>query len=78
MSTLESKPQVQFDQVSRELRGIFNQQPDIGIPAILSGWILDRPNIFDPSSRRKPKPELLLVLSYLGFLAAGFALFNLR
>jgi hypothetical protein len=78
MATPASNPRVQFEQVSRELRSIFDQQPDIGILGILSGWILDRPNIFDPSSRRRPKPELLLVLSYLLFLAAGFAFFNLR
>jgi len=78
MATPASKPQVQFEQVSRELRSIFNQQTDIGILAILSGWILDRRSIFDPSSRRRPKPELLLLLSYLSFLAAGFAFFNLR
>ena len=77
MATPASKPQVQFEQVSRELRSIFNQQPDIGILGTLSGWILDRGNIFDPTSRRRPKPELLLVSAYLLLLAAGFAAFNL-
>jgi len=78
MSTPESKPQVQFEQVSKELRSILDQQPDIGISNILSGWILDRRNIFDPSSQRRLKPELLLILSSLLLLAAGFAFLNLR
>jgi hypothetical protein len=70
-------PQVQFDQVSAEFHTILTQKPDIGVFEIISGWLLDRGNLFDPSSRRRPKPELLIVLSYLLLLATGFAVFNL-
>jgi len=78
MTTPASKPQVQFDQVSVDLSRIFNQKADIGVPDIISGWILDRRNVFDPDSRRRLKSEVLLVMSYLLLTAAGFAIFNLR
>jgi hypothetical protein len=75
----DSKPQsFSFEQVSRDLLSLFEQQPDIGTFSILSDWILERPNVFDPGSRSRPKPELLIVLIYLLLAAAGFALFNLR
>jgi hypothetical protein len=74
----DSKPQsFSFEQVSRDLLSLFEQQPDIGTFSILSGWILERPNVFDPGSRSMLKPELLIVLIYLLLAAAGFALFNL-
>jgi len=71
-------PQLHLERVSLELRTILDQHPDIGVLRIVSGWVLDRGNPFDPSSRRKPKPELVIVLSYLLLLAAVFAVFNLR
>lgn len=77
MSSPAPKPQVQFDQVRTELQTILNQQRDIGVSEIISGWVLVQNNIFDPSSRRRPKPEFLLLLAYLLLLAAGFAVFNL-
>jgi hypothetical protein len=47
-----------LEQVSRELLSLFEQQPDIGTFSILSDWILERPNVFDPGSRSKPKPRI--------------------
>ena len=72
------QPQVRFEQVGSELQAILYQQRDIGIFKIASGWILEQSNIFDPSSRRRPKPKFLLLLAYLLLLAAGFAVFNLK
>ena len=69
MSSPAPKPQVQFDQVRAELQTILNQQRDIGVFEIISGWVLEQRNIFHPSSRRRAKPELLLVLAYVLFLA---------
>ena len=77
MSSPTQIPQIQFEQVSRELHTILNQQPDIGVFEIISDWVLEHRHIFDTSSRRRPKPELLLVLVYLLLLAAGFGVFNL-
>jgi hypothetical protein len=78
MSSPNQNRHVQFEQVSAELQSIFKQQSDIGVFEIISGWVLEQRNIFDPSSRRRPKPELLLALAYLLLLASGFAVFNLE
>ena len=78
MSSPNQNRQVQFEQVSAELQTILKQQPDIGVFEIISAWVLEQRNIFDPSSRRRPKPELLLALAYLLLLASGFDVFNLE
>ena len=77
MSSPVPKHEVQFDLVRTELQTILKQQRDIGVFEIISGWVLEQRNIFDPFSRRRPKPELLLISAYLLLLAAGFAAFNL-
>jgi hypothetical protein len=69
-------PQLHFERVSSELRTVLAQQPDIGVLKIVFGWLLDRGNPFDLSSRRKPKPQFVIVLGYLLLLVAAFAVFN--
>ena len=69
-------PQLHFERVRSELHTILGQQPDIGVLKIVSGWLLDRGNPFDLSSRRKPKPQFVIVLGYLLLLALAFAVFN--
>jgi hypothetical protein len=69
-------PQLQFERIRSELHTILGQQPDIGVLKIVSGWLLDRGNPFDLSSRRKPKPQFVIVLGYLVLQAAAFAVFN--
>jgi hypothetical protein len=66
------------EQAFRDFNRILNQQADIGLTKILSSWFFHRPNIFDPNSRRRPKPEILIVLSYLLLMAAVCAAFNFR
>jgi hypothetical protein len=70
-------PQLYFERVSSELHSILSQRPDIGVLRIVSGWLVDRGNPFDPARRRKPKPGLAIVLGYLLLLVAVFAVFNL-
>lgn len=76
MSDPAQDSQVHFERVSSELHTILGQQPDIGVPKVISGWLLDRGNPFDLSSRRKPKPQFVIVLGYLLLLVAAFAVFN--
>ncbi len=67
-----------FEQVRRDFQRILNLQPDIGAARIMAGWFSNRPNIFDPHSRRQLKPEILIVLSYALFIALVSAAFNSR
>ena len=60
------------------LATLINQQADIGLTKIISSWFFHRPHIFDPNSRRRPKPEILIVLSYLLLMATVCAAFNFR
>ena len=78
MPSPDSKPQIQFERVFRELQSILKRQPDIGVLEIISDRILERRAIFDPSSRRKPKPEVVIVFGYAFLLAVIFAAFNLK
>ena len=66
------------EQAFRDFSRILNQQADIGLAKIISSWFFHRPNIFDPNSRRRPKPEILIVLGYLLLMAAVCAAFNFR
>jgi len=66
------------EQAFRDFNRILNQQADIGLTKIISSWFFHRPNIFDPNSRRRPKPEILIVLGYLLLMAAVCAAFNFR
>lgn len=64
--------------VSRDFHSILDQQTDIGTARIIAAWFLDRPNIFDPNSRRKPKPEIMMLLAYVLLMTLVCAAFNLR
>jgi len=64
------------EQVRRDFRRILDQRVDIGAVRMISNWFIERPNIFDPNSRGKPKPELVIVLAYVLFMALACAAFN--
>lgn len=66
------------EQIRRDCYGILNQRPDIGAAKIISRWFFERPNIFDPNSRRKLKQGVLIVFSYFLLMAAVCAAFNLQ
>jgi hypothetical protein len=66
------------EQIRRELDRIQAQQGDIGLARMISRHLFEPPNIFDPSARRRLKPALLIILSFVLLLAAAWAAFNLR
>jgi hypothetical protein len=79
MMTPEQKanlPKSRF--VSGDFHSILDQHPDIGTARIIAAWFFDRPNIFDPNSRKKPKPEIIILLAYVLLMIAVCAAFNLR
>ena len=66
------------ERIHQELRRIETEHGDIGVTRIILSHLFEPPNIFDPSARRRLKPELLIVLIYGLLVAAGWAAFNLR
>jgi hypothetical protein len=66
------------EQIRRELDRIHAQLGDIGLARMISRHLFEPPNIFDPKPRRRPKPELVIILSYILLLAAVWVAFNLR
>jgi hypothetical protein len=79
MTTAQHKPETaKRERISRELHRILDHQASLGTARTISGWFFDQPYIFDPNSRRRPKPEILIVLAYLLFMAAACAAFNFR
>jgi len=62
----------------RDFHRILSQQADIGAAKIIADHLFEPSNTFDPNSRRKLKPEILIVLSYFLLMAAVFAAFNSR
>ena len=78
MPAPKHKPQAENPAlVYREFHGILAQQPDIGAVRMISSWFFEPINSFDPNSRRKPKPELVIVLAYVFLMALAGAAFNL-
>ena len=66
-----------FAQVYESLLQILGQGPDLGCFGTLANWLFEPPNPFDPNHRRRPKPELLILLAYVALIGATFAIFNL-
>jgi hypothetical protein len=66
------------EQIRRDFRRVLDQQADIGAAKIISSFLFERSNIFDSNRRRKLKPEILIVLTYVLLISAVCAAFNLR
>ena len=66
------------DQIRKNLRRIHEQRADIGLAGMISGYLFEPPNIFDPNGRRRPKREILIVLSYILLMTAVWGAFNIR
>jgi hypothetical protein len=64
------------EDVDRDFDRILEEQPDIGVGKIISTWFLEPPNTFDPNSRKKPKPETIIVLAYIALMAVACIAFN--
>ena len=62
-------------QVLRELDQILDEQPDTGVFRSVENGLIEPPSPFDPDCRRRLKPEVLIVLSYVVLMGAIFALF---
>jgi hypothetical protein len=66
-----------FTQVYKGLRQILHRSPDLGCCGALANCLFEPPNPFDPNQRRRPKPELLILLAYVALMGVTFAIFNL-
>ena len=64
------------EQLRRDFRRILEQRADIGATKIFANWPFEPPHIFDPHSRRKPKPEFVIVLAYGVLMALACTAFN--
>jgi hypothetical protein len=67
---------MQKEEVSRDFHRILDQRPDTGPGKIVSVWLFEPPNPFDPAGRRKPKPEAIVLLAYAALMIAACAAFN--
>ena len=66
------------EHIRAEFRRILDSRADIGIVRMISNWFFEPANIFDPNSRGKPKPEPVIVLTYLLLMALACVIFNFR
>ena len=64
-------------QAYQQLVEFLRHEPDMTLRKIISDWLFQPANRFDPTGRTRLKPEILILLSYLGLMAALFAAFNL-
>ncbi len=63
--------------VRQAFRQMLEQQLEIGAARIISNWLCEPSNIFDPAAEKRPKPEVVMVLLYIVLMAAVSAAFNL-
>jgi hypothetical protein len=66
-----------FAQVYESLLQILGRSSGLGCLGTLTNWLFEPPNPFDPHQRRRPRPELLILLAYAALMGTTFALFNL-
>jgi hypothetical protein len=66
-----------FAQVYQSLLQILGRSSGLGCFGTLANWPFEPLNPFDPSPRRRPRPELLILLAYAALMGTTFALFNL-
>ena len=69
---------VENEHVRWDYRRILRQQPDIGDAKIISKGFFEPPNIFDPKTRKRLKPGVVIGLIYVALIAAVCAAFNFR
>jgi len=66
-----------FAKVYESLLRTLGQSSGLGCSGTLANWLFEPPNPFSPNQRRRPKPELLILLTYVALIGATFAIFNL-
>jgi hypothetical protein len=64
-------------QAYRQLMEFLRHEPDMTVGKIVSDWLFQPANRFDPAGRTRLKPEILILFSYFALVAAVFAVFNL-
>ena len=65
-------------QIRQDLHRIHERRADIGLTGMISEYLFEPTNIFDSKARRRPKGEILFVLSYILLMFAVWAVFNVR
>jgi hypothetical protein len=66
-----------FEQVYEGLLQVLNRSCDLTTSQTIANWFFEQPNRFDPNGRRRPKPVMVIILTYLFLMGATFAAFNL-
>ena len=66
------------EHIRAEFRRILDSRADIGVVRMISNWIFEPANIFDPNSRGEPKPEPVIILAYVLLMALTCLIFNFR
>jgi len=64
-------------QVYESLLQILDRSPDLQWSRTLANWLFEPLNPFAPNQRRRPRPELLILWTYVALIGATFAIFNL-
>jgi hypothetical protein len=70
------KDALTFTQVYEGLLQLLDQGRDLKPSKTMANWLLEPPNPFDPNGRRRPKPELMILLTFFLLIGATFALLN--
>jgi hypothetical protein len=66
-----------FAQVYQSLLQILGRSSGLGCFGTLANWLFEPANPFDPNQRCRPRPELLILWTYVALMGATFAIFNL-
>jgi hypothetical protein len=66
-----------FEQVYQSLLQILGRSSGLGCFGTLANWLVEPPNPFDPNQRRRPRPELLILWTYVALMGTTFAIFSL-
>ena len=77
MSNLKKDENINEGQGYMRLSDFLRQQPDMTVSKIVSDWLFEPTNRFDRDALTRLKPEIVIILSYLGLIAIVFAAFNL-
>ena len=64
------------EQIRSELRRIHVQRSVISVARLITRIVFEPPNIFAPDARPRPKPEILIILSYVLLMAGAWVAFN--
>ncbi len=75
MESRSAEP-VLAERIRSDFDAMRNQRPDIGSFRILATWFFEPQSPFEWKPRRRPRPEILIVLIYLTLMALVFAAFN--